>query len=390
MATRGDTAAERVEHGEPPRGARPGILARLVRGAAGCFVFVAIFLAAGEIVARATGMADRVNGFPRALFAATDHPSLPYVMRPHVDIVVRHGAFEVRVRTNAFGMREREITPTPAPGVRRVLVLGDSATFGEGVASEEAFPAVLERELGRRAAAGDGRWEVLNAGVEGYNTVAEVAWLELYGLALRPHAVVVGFNLNDFDHAPVMNALGLLTRDLDQRIVASSPVHRSELLLLLRWLAWGPPGLPPAPQGLPPPPRRDGFTGLDRYVSALRKQYWAQPTDDRWHAMVAALARLRHLTAERGIDLLVAILPDGDQLNVSDPDLRPQQRMAALCADLGLPCLDLHPHFVASGIPNLHFDIMHPNAAGHRIVARVLADRLGGPAAPVPPSERTA
>jgi lysophospholipase L1-like esterase len=278
-------------------------------------------------------------------------------------------------------MREAPVAATPAAGVHRVLVLGDSATFGEGLAAEEAFPALLEDELVRRTRA---RWEVLNAGVEGYNTEAEAAWLARWGMALAPETVIVGFNLNDFDVAPVVGPLGVLTNDRSQRVSSRSPLAHSELWLLVRWLvATGGRGATstptPAPAAASPTPAR--FHPFDVAVSAARKAWWAGPDDARWRTLVAALVRLRDVARAGGVRLVVAILPDGDQLDVPAPDLRPQARLATLCTAERIDCLDLHPAFAAATERPLHFDTMHPDAAGHRVIAKALADHLLGPSA---------
>jgi lysophospholipase L1-like esterase len=346
---------------------------RVARVVGGVLAAAAIFAATGEMLARAFHLVDWLNGFPRRLFIATDDPHLPYVLRPGVDTMVR--GFHVRV--NAEGLRGPPVTREPAPGVHRVLALGDSATFGEGLAVEEAFPALLERDLN---AAGRGRWEVLNAGVEGYNTEAEAAYLERRGLAFDPEVVVVGFNLNDYDYAPVLGPLGVLTGDPTARISAHSLANHSEFLLLLRGLVAAVEraryrAAAPPPEPAPAPERFDAF---DRFVSALRKAYWRHPTDGRWQTMVDALRRLGTLTRARGIRLVIAILPDGDQIGVPDPDLTPQQKVVGICAEAGLDCLDLYAAFAAAGDRPLFLDIMHPNAAGQRIVARELAAHLLG------------
>ena len=49
-------------------------------------------------------------------------------------------------RTNAHGLRDRD-RPAKAPGTKRVLVIGDSYTWGYAVAEEEAYPHVAERLL---------------------------------------------------------------------------------------------------------------------------------------------------------------------------------------------------------------------------------------------------
>src|SRR5438067_11252919 len=135
----------------------------------------------------------------------------------------------MHVQVNEHGLRGSGVATRPPPGVHRVLALGDSVTFGEGLEAEEACPALLARELAARAGA---RYEVLNAGVEGYNAETELAFLGERGLALGPATAVVAFNLNDYDYAPVLGPLGILTRDRAAR-VSSSLADVSEFYFLV-------------------------------------------------------------------------------------------------------------------------------------------------------------
>src|SRR5262249_3158020 len=203
---------------------------------------------------------------------------------------------------------------------------------------EDAFPALLEQALNAR---GIGRYEVLNAGVPGYNSVAELTYLREQGLALSPEWVVVGFNLNDYDETPTMGALGVLTRDMTSRIPSGSLASRSELYLVIRWLMFSS-GI--VLQG-PEPGER--FGRLDRYVSALRKAYWRNPTDGRFADMVRALGAMQALARRANVRLVVAIVPDGDQIGVESPDLVPQEAMRRVCAEQQLECVDLLPAFAA-------------------------------------------
>jgi lysophospholipase L1-like esterase len=330
-----------------------------------------VFFSLGEILARSFDLVDRLNAFPRGLYVATDDEALPYLLRPDMDVIARG----VRVTTNEHGMRGPSFDAKPAPGVHRVLVLGDSVAFGFRLELAETFPRLLERALAERTGE---RFEVLNAGVEGYNTENQRALLERTGLAFAPETVVVAFNLNDFDYGPVMGPMGVLTLERDQRVSRWSLANLSEFYLLLKWLAalgWQR-AFGPAP---PPPPPDDGspFDVFDRYVSALRKRYYAAPEDGRWETMVDSLRGMKEATRARGVRLLVAILPDGDQIGVASPDLTPQRKLAEICADLALECLDLRPVFeAAKGDGPLFLDIMHPNAEGHRLIAGALADAL--------------
>ena len=75
-------------------------------------------------------------------------------------------------RTNAHGLRDRPRTiARPTDIERRVILLGDSVVEGHGVAEGDTISSRLEAVLASE------RTEVLNFGVSGYNTRAEVALL---------------------------------------------------------------------------------------------------------------------------------------------------------------------------------------------------------------------
>ena len=100
----------------------------------------------------------------------------------------------VPVRINSLELHDaREYRLDKQPNTFRVLVLGDSVTFGHG--SVNSYPALLEERLRRWRP--DVDWQVWNAGVPGYNTSQELAHLNEVGARFRPDLVVVGFYEND-------------------------------------------------------------------------------------------------------------------------------------------------------------------------------------------------
>ncbi len=100
------------------------------------------------------------------------------------------------VATNRLGFRGGEIvTPKPS-GALRILALGDSFTWGWGVASDATFPSQLEERL--RAAHPGQSIEVVNGGVSGYGTVQELLWLDRIGRVVEPDIVVLFYYRNDW------------------------------------------------------------------------------------------------------------------------------------------------------------------------------------------------
>jgi hypothetical protein len=106
----------------------------------------------------------------------------------------------VDVRINQHGLRGREIEYLKPAGTHRVLMLGDSLTFGWGVPEEDVTSVRLEQLL--REKDPSQRWEVVNSGVGNYNTRMEVHYLEKEGLRYSPDVVVLNYFINDAEPDP--------------------------------------------------------------------------------------------------------------------------------------------------------------------------------------------
>lgn len=124
------------------------------------------------------------------------HPDdrIIFDLKPNLDVTFQR----VPVRTNACGMRYRDVPLVKPPGTYRIAMLGDSFAFGWGVAQDQTFAARIEQNL-NRIAGGKIHYEVLNFGVPGYSTFQEVALFKERVLDFDPDAVVVFFVQNDFE-----------------------------------------------------------------------------------------------------------------------------------------------------------------------------------------------
>lgn len=126
-----------------------------------------------------------------------------FAFRPHASGVFPGNGDQTRLfpyRTNSLGLRDSD-RPAKAPGSTRVLVIGDSYTWGYAVAEEEAFPQVAERLLKER---GHPDFEVINGGVPDYNSRQERQLLEQLLPAYQPDVVVLAYVVNDAEPATAM------------------------------------------------------------------------------------------------------------------------------------------------------------------------------------------
>jgi len=130
-------------------------------------------------------------------------------------------------RTNALGLRDRDIaTPKPS-GVVRVLMLGDSFTEGGGFPDEDTVPRRAERAL-RASCAGI---EVVNAGTASYSPILEYLTLREIGRAVAPDLVVVNLDMTDVHDDLIRTALA--ERDAEGLPLRVATDRRRETALLL-------------------------------------------------------------------------------------------------------------------------------------------------------------
>jgi len=150
-----------------------------------------VAIALGVVVAVLIGEVGIRVVAPQPLQHIQLDDQLYFVNRPSARFrYARENEYSVDVAYNAWGFRGPIPDPSPAPGVTRILLVGDSQTEGLQVPYEETYGAVLRRDLERLLP--DRRFEVINLAVSAYGTHQEVLTLRRYGARLRPCWVVLG------------------------------------------------------------------------------------------------------------------------------------------------------------------------------------------------------
>jgi lysophospholipase L1-like esterase len=164
--------------------------------AAVAVVLFGVFELALRLAAPQLPRTEALDGASRALPDSV----LGHRYRPHSRAIHRTPEFTVEYAIDARGRRARR-APEPADSSAvRIVVLGDSFTFGDGNAEEDVWVRVMERALRERGQAVD----VVNAGVEGYDTRSELLYLREIAPEIRPDVVVLGFLANDvYTNAPL-------------------------------------------------------------------------------------------------------------------------------------------------------------------------------------------
>jgi lysophospholipase L1-like esterase len=132
--------------------------------------------------------------FPDTQLRYVSDPEALFRVAPsqHASIVLGSGLPAPAARINELGVRGASVdTSRPT-----ILALGDSFTFGAGVADDETFSARLDQWLGPDIA-------VVNGGQPGYGVFQMVAELRRLGDVLRPRLVIVVIWQGDFVRQPL-------------------------------------------------------------------------------------------------------------------------------------------------------------------------------------------
>ncbi len=120
-------------------------------------------------------------------------PASNHVFDPHLGWRMKPGIRTDDLVTNSTGVRAtREYEVGRRAGRKRLLLLGDSFTFGHGVKNDETFAHFLEAEHLPG-------WEVVNMAVQAYGTDQQILTYEHYGRPYEADVVVLGFYVGDYD-----------------------------------------------------------------------------------------------------------------------------------------------------------------------------------------------
>ena len=242
------------------------------------------------------------------------------------------------------------------PGVFRVVTVGDSYTWGDGVYPEDTYGA---RVVGRLAHRMSSELEWLSWSRKGWNTFQELWWFRRELDLLDPDLAILGFCLNDAEPFDA-EALAEIQAPLG-RLLTSRPETEPGGLLVLQRL----------------------WTGIGNLADRrrLRRYYHSlYESGPGWPESQKALRAFSKLTRERSIPFLLVIFPIFDsQLDPRYPyrDLHDTVRRAA--EEAGIRVLDLLPYYDGVDARRLAvrpFTDPHPNELAHRIAADVIVDYL--------------
>lgn len=299
-------------------------------------------------VTKSMGLDDSFSVYQRS-----DNPLLGFELKPNYRNESPDN-WTSYTSTNSHGQRDVERSIEKPPGIRRIVVLGDSVIEGAGLHDlEDTLTRQLERRLGDET-------EVLNFGVSGYCTLAEVELFEKRALRFSPDTVIVVFVSNDF------NNFNTQLVQLEDRAPKNA---------FVRWL----------------------FHASFGFRAVALQLGWFLADDDPLgrsrevigdENVVDGLERLRALADREGFDVFIAIWPLFKEKAIIEPDRMPDESgdlvIEQIAAAFEIPTVRMAPYFrrhhsreghseiSPRGFYSIAGDDVHPSKLGNEIAAAAL------------------
>lgn len=333
---------------------------------------------------------------------------------------------KVRWKNNSQGFRaDVEYSEIPAPGVLRILSLGDSFTAGYRVGQEETFSYLLEQWLTDQKTFGTA--EVMISCIE--NPAMALYYLDKQGQYFHPHVVLMGITLgNDLAGAYIgIDPRGRFTLHHEddsmtiERNIIDDPIgfrHGLEVYEIPQECL--DPNAEPLERRLPPERVKPGISRIWTKVLQAREQHerrhapqtvmsWygeierpklfdymnglgmylkspPEEIDEAYMRLFRILAAMQALCRQRGMLLVVALFPQRFQVQPADwkETIRvyglneecfglniPNQRIEEYCREAGIAFIDPTPDMEQWHLEtrrNLYCPgrDMHWNKEGHR------------------------
>lgn len=266
------------------------------------------------------------------------NPEIGHRNRPNVNLQL----MGVNVKTESHGLRDHvERTLEKPPGTYRILVLGDSITFGWGATYEKTFCYLLEKSLNANPPVPGRKFEVLNTGVGNSNTAMEVEYFKEEGIKFQPDLVLLAWFINDAEPTPVPTS---------------------------NWLAY----------------HSFAFVWLDSALDSIMRNTQTRATyrefyrglygdaQPGWQKCQRAFASLASICEEKKIPCRVFLIPELHTIGPGYEFKDVHDKIRALAASVKLPTLDLIDAFPNEGDP-MQFWVCpsdaHPNDRGNELMA---------------------
>lgn len=258
------------------------------------------------------------------------------------------------IKINADGFRDKDYPFVKSNGLTRLIMIGDSETFGKALPLEDTIAKKLQDALKEKCPARS--FEVFNMGVEGYNTIQEYEFLKTKSLKYDPDIVILYYSFNDPDYPEYYFAKNFFNRNFASvRYIQ----YRMKKFLV----------------------KRDRkLKGIKNEAENFRYLY----NSPSWKYTREAILGIKDFAHEHNLEFVLALVPEISSLvgNFSDayPYLYLNRLLNDFCAQNNIEVIDPLEYLRSSNIDPMSLAISasdrHKNAQGNTILGEYIAGEL--------------
>ncbi len=330
-------------------------------------ILISCFFALLELVARRFGRGERP--VREDYLRYTLDPDLLWHFVPGQHVVQASKGIEYQI--NSEGLRGRDFPLRKPEDEKRILVIGDSVSFGFGVDEGESYPSILEKQLRELMPGTD--ISLINSGVNGYSTREELMFLRKKGIGYEPDIALIGFVLNDASiYARQYQLKSFIElRNAREREEKLGFVHRlSGRLRFIGIISNAIDRLRPG--GLTLDELRTRRCRLNRDIMYLE----SDEALAGWSTSMGELDEMLGVLADHDIESAVVVFPSRFQFEEKPTPDKPQRMLREFCESRSVPFLDLLPFILESGGERQYLDETHFSAEGCETIAETIRDFL--------------
>lgn len=293
----------------------------------------------------------REPGRPLRFGFDVPHPTRGWTLRPSLRAERTPEGWAVSSTARGARGRIEPAVPKPA-GTVRIVALGDSFTFGEGVEDDQTFP----HHLGGLLPGVD----VVNLGVHGYGHDQMLVTLREEGPAYEPDLVVLGY----------------VTDDALRNVLAFRDFAKPRFELVDGQLERRGTPVPSPDAVLRSEARRSRLVDVLTMLSQRLSYRLGPRRREMERVTLAILAELAATSSRLGASFAIVDLPVWRELDIPDP--RPTERertVESFCAARQIPYLRLRPLLLAERRRGVGMSTSaHWGPGEHRLAASAIGD----------------
>jgi lysophospholipase L1-like esterase len=294
---------------------------------------------------------------------------------PNAHVIIKNHRLsnqDIRMDINSLGFRDKEMSEQKIENEVRILILGDSITWGDYLPAEKVYVEQIEKRLSNSFP--QKKVEVINAGIGDAGLKEEIDLLIEQGLKTKPDLVLIAFYLNDsrppwgftgeLNHRGIIRRTSLLAETAYKKIklmnwIKKDGTDRFQWIKLQNILSWS--------------NNKKDFLTL---TESAKYDWGAAWNNESWVTIDKHLSKLKILSEQHNFKVGIIMFPVSYQVYSNFNENTPQITLKKKAQNLGFLFYDLLPTLKNHRTENIYFDICHPNEKGNAIIGEAISNFL--------------